>query len=478
MNPEQDASNPDNFINRISLRVQLRNQPGVLAALIQRIADHGGNIGAIDIVKPGKDVMVRDITIDTRGEAQEKELIDAVDGLEGVKVVYWSDRVFLLHLGGKIHVKSKTPLTTRDRLSIAYTPGVARVCQAIHENPEKVYNLTIKNNTVAIVTDGTAVLGLGNIGPEAALPVMEGKAMLFNEFAGVDAFPICLKTTDPDEIVETVKRISPVFGGVNLEDIAAPNCFEIERRLHDELDIPVFHDDQHGTAVVLTAALINALKVVGKKPEDLRVIVAGVGAAGTACTKMVQRLGVQNIIGFDRKGALTPERDDLNDAKRAYAETTNPEKEKGTLSELMKGADVFIGLSGPGVITEDDVRAMNSDSIVFAMSNPTPEIMPEIAHKHARIVATGRSDYPNQINNVLCFPALFRGVLDCRASEINESMKMAAAKALAQVIDEDHLAEDYVIPSVFDKCVVPQVAQAVMRAATRTGVARSSKNQE
>ncbi len=478
MNPEQDASNPDNSINRISLRVQLRNQPGVLAALIQRIADHGGNIGAIDIVKPGKDVMVRDITIDTRGEAQEKELIDAVDGLEGVKVVYWSDRVFLLHLGGKIHVKSKTPLTTRDRLSIAYTPGVARVCQAIHENPEKVYNLTIKNNTVAIVTDGTAVLGLGNIGPEAALPVMEGKAMLFNEFAGVDAFPICLKTTDPDEIVETVKRISPVFGGVNLEDIAAPNCFEIERRLHDELDIPVFHDDQHGTAVVLTAALINALKVVGKKPEDLRVIVAGVGAAGTACTKMVQRLGVQHIIGFDRKGALTPERDDLNDAKRAYAETTNPEREKGTLSELMKGADVFIGLSGPGVITEDDVRAMNSDSIVFAMSNPTPEIMPEIAHKHARIVATGRSDYPNQINNVLCFPALFRGVLDSRASEINESMKMAAAKALAQVIDEDHLTEDYVIPSVFDKCVVPQVAQAVMGAATRTGVARSSKNQE
>lgn len=478
MNQNSEHIESAGSVGRITLRVKLLNQPGVLAGLIQRIADKGGNVGAIDIVKPGKEAIVRDITIDARGEDHEKELVAAVDGLDGVEVVYWSDRVFLMHLGGKIEVKSKTPLTTRDRLSIAYTPGVARVCMAIHESPEKVHNLTIKNNTVAIVTDGTAVLGLGDIGPEASLPVMEGKSMLFKEFAGVDAFPICLNTKDPDEIVETVKRIAPVFGGINLEDIAAPNCFEIERRLCAELDIPVFHDDQHGTAVVLTAALINALKLVKKKPADLRVIVAGVGAAGTACTQMVMTLGVKEIIGFDRKGALTRDRSDLNDAKKAYAEMTNPNQEHGALKELMKGADVFIGLSGPGLLDEADIKSMNEDAIVFAMSNPTPEIMPEIAMRHARIVATGRSDYPNQINNVLCFPALFRGVLDCRASEINESMKMAAAKALANVIDEDHLTEDYVIPSVFDKQVVPQVSQAVMNAAIRTGVARSSKQSE
>ncbi len=478
MNQDIDPSESAGSVSRITLRVKLLNQPGVLARLIQRIADKGGNVGAIDIVKPGKDAIIRDITIDAGGDAHEKELIAAVNGLDGVEVIYWSDRVFLMHLGGKIEVKSKTPLTTRDRLSIAYTPGVARVCMAIYESPEKVHNLTIKSNTVAIVTDGTAVLGLGDIGPEASLPVMEGKSMLFKEFAGVDAFPICLNTKDPDEIVETVKRISPVFGGINLEDIAAPNCFEIERRLREELDIPVFHDDQHGTAVVLTAALINALKLVKKKPGDLRVIVAGVGAAGTACTRMVMTLGVKKIIGFDRKGALTRDRTDLNSAKQAYAEMTNPDQEHGSIKELMKGADVFIGLSGPGLLDEDDIKAMNQDAIVFAMSNPTPEIMPEIAMRHARIVATGRSDYPNQINNVLCFPALFRGVLDCRASEINEEMKMAAAKALANVIDEDHLSDDYVIPSVFDKQVVPQVSQAVRNAAIRTGVARSSKKVE
>ena len=345
--------------NRITLRVKLRNEPGVLAGLIQRIADRGGNIGAIDIVKPGSETILRDITIDTRGEAHDQELIDAVTGLDGVKIIHWSDRVFLMHLGGKIHVRSKSPLTTRDQLSIAYTPGVARVCTAIHEQPEKVHTLTIKNNTVGIVTDGTAVLGLGDIGPEASLPVMEGKAMLFSEFAGVDAFPICLNTKDPDEIVETVKRIAPVFGGINLEDIAAPNCFEIERRLNKELDIPVFHDDQHGTAVVLTAAMINALKIVRKAPADLRVIVAGVGAAGTACTQMIQTLGVKNVIGFDRRGALTRDRSDLNAAKRRYAESTNPENESGTLKELIRGADVFIGLSGPGILDEDDMRAMN-----------------------------------------------------------------------------------------------------------------------
>lgn len=476
MNPSitENFDSQAGFSNSITLRVRLKNQPGMLARLIQRIADWGGNVGAIDIVKPGSDFIVRDITIDTRGEDHEKELIAHVDGIEGVEVLHWSDRVFLMHLGGKIQIHSKSPLSNRDQLSIAYTPGVARVCTAIHENPEKVHTLTIKNNTVAIVSDGTAVLGLGDIGPEAAVPVMEGKSMLFREFAGVDAFPICLTTKDPEEIIETVKRIAPVFGGINLEDIAAPNCFEIERRLHDEMDIPVFHDDQHGTAVVLTAALINALKVVNKKPEDLRVIVTGVGAAGTACSRMIMKLGVTEVIGFDRQGALTRDRDDLNSAKRTYAEMTNPNQEHGTIKELIRGADVFVGLSGPGIIDEQDIASMGEDSIVFAMANPVPEIMPEIASRHARIVASGRSDYPNQINNVLCFPGLFRGVLDCRASEINEEMKMAAARALASVIDADTLCEDYIIPSVFDKQVVPAVSRAVIESAERTGVARKS----
>ncbi len=461
--------------NLITLRVRLRNEPGVLATLVRRIADGGGNIGAIDIVQPGSQTIVRDITVEAGDEGHEQQLVEAVEGIDGVEVLHCSDRVFLMHLGGKIRVRSKTPLTTRDQLSIAYTPGVARVCTAIHKNPEKVHTLTIKNNTVAIVTDGTAVLGLGDIGPEAAMPVMEGKAMLFSEFAGVEAFPICLNTKDPDEIIETVKRIAPAFGGVNLEDIAAPQCFEIERRLEAELDIPVFHDDQHGTAVVLTAALINALKVVKKEPADLRVIVAGVGAAGTACTRMIQTLGVKNVIGFDRKGALSRDRTDLNPAKREYAESTNPNQEKGSLKELIQGADVFVGLSGPGVIDADDVQKMNKDAIVFALSNPVPEIMPELAAEHAAIVATGRSDFPNQINNVLCFPALFRGVLDCRASSINETMKLAAAQALAEVIQEEHLSPDYVIPSVFDKQVVPKVSQAIMEAAYQTGVARRQR---
>ena len=296
--------------------------------------------------------------------------------------------------------------------------GVARVCMAIHEDVEKAKKLTIKKNTVAIVSDGTAVLGLGDIGPEAAMPVMEGKAMLFKEFAGVDAFPLCLNTKDTEEIISIVKAVAPTFGGVNLEDISAPRCFEIERRLKEELDIPIFHDDQHGTAVVMTAALINALKVVNKKAEDLKVIVAGVGAAGTACTLMMQALGVKNIIGFDRTGALYEGRDNMNEAKQAYAASTNPDKLSGSLKELMDGADVFIGLSGPNIIGEEDVAKMADKSIVFAMSNPTPEIMPELAYKHAAVVGTGRSDYPNQINNVLCFPGIFKGALKCHASDI------------------------------------------------------------
>ena len=355
---------------------------------------------------------------------------------------------------------------------MAYTPGVARVCMAIHDNPENARKLTIKKNTVAIVSDGTAVLGLGDIGPEAAMPVMEGKAMLFKEFADVDAFPLCLNTKDTDEIVNIVKAVAPTFGGVNLEDISAPRCFEIERRLKEEMDIPIFHDDQHGTAVVMTAAIINALKIVDKKAEDLKVVVAGVGAAGTACTKMMQALGITNIIGFDRSGALYDGRDNMNDSKKEYAASTNPQKLKGSIHDVIEGADLFVGLSGPNIITSDDVKKMADKAIVFAMSNPTPEIMPEDAAPYAAVVGTGRSDYPNQINNVLCFPGIFHGALRCHASDINEEMKMAAAQAIADSIPDEALVADYIIPSVFDKSVVRNVSNAVRKAAVETGVAR------
>jgi malate dehydrogenase (oxaloacetate-decarboxylating) len=343
---------------------------------------------------------------------------------------------------------------------------------AIHKNPKDAYKLTIKRNTVAIVSDGTAVLGLGDIGPEAAMPVMEGKAMLFKEFANVDAFPLCLDTKDTEEIIKIVKAIAPTFGGVNLEDISAPRCFEIERRLKEELDIPVFHDDQHGTAVVMTAALINALKVVKKKAKDIKVIVAGVGAAGTACTNMMLALGIKNIIGFDRSGALFQGRENMNEAKADYAQRTNPKKCQGSLKENIVDADLFIGVSGPGIINGGDLSKMAKDAIVFAMSNPTPEIMPEEAYPHVAVMATGRSDYPNQINNVLCFPGIFRGALDCQASDINEEMKVAAAYAIAESIPEESLCADYIIPSVFDKKVVNKVATAVKKAARQSGIAK------
>ena len=458
--------------NAITIRLRLNHSPGLLAKVTVVIAEHGGNIGAVDIIRVEGKTILRDITIDTTGEEQSKEIAQAVGEIEGVQVVHVSDRTFLLHLGGKIEVTCKSPIKTRDELSMAYTPGVARVCMAIHEDVEIAKKLTIKKNTVAIVSDGTAVLGLGDIGPEAAMPVMEGKAMLFKEFAGVDAFPLCLNTKDTEEIISIVKAVAPTFGGINLEDISAPRCFEIEKRLKEEMDIPIFHDDQHGTAVVMTAALINALKVVNKKAEDLKVIVAGVGAAGTACTLMMQALGVKNIIGFDRTGALYEGRDNMNEAKQAYAASTNPERLSGSIGELMAGADVFIGLSGPNIIGEEEVSKMAKDAIVFAMSNPTPEIMPELAYKHAAVVGTGRSDYPNQINNVLCFPGIFKGALKCHASDINEEMKMAAAVAIADSIPSDSLCADYIIPSVFDKSVVENVAKEVYKAAVDTGIAR------
>ena len=457
----------------MTLRVEFPHQPGSLGKILTAVGDVGGIVGAVDIVQIGGERSTRDVTVNARDPEHARQIADVIDALPDVRVTDFSDRTFLFHLGGKIEVKSKTPVRTRDDLSMAYTPGVARVCRAIAEKPERAFNLTIKRNTVAVVSDGTAVLGLGDIGPEAAMPVMEGKVMLFKEFAGVDAFPICLDTKDTDEIVEMVKGMSPGFGGINLEDISAPRCFEIEERLKEELEIPVFHDDQHGTAVVALAALINSLKLVGKEMEDLKVVVNGIGASGVACTKILLSDGARNIIGCDSKGIVHEGREDLTPIKRWYAENTNPEGLTGDLSEAVVGADLFLGLSVPGVLTVEHLDSMAEDPIVFAMANPDPEIRPEIARGKARVIATGRSDYPNQINNTLCFPGIFRGALDVRAREISEEMKLAAARALAEVIPEEDLSEDYVIPSVFDERVVPAMAEAVKEAARKSEEART-----
>lgn len=457
----------------LTLRVRLSSRAGSLGELTTAIGRAGGDIGAIDIVTVGNNYIVRDITVSSVSSTHGEQIVEAVKDIDGVELIQVSDPTFLMHLGGKIEVVSKVPLKTRADLSMAYTPGVARICDAIAKDPEKVFTLTIKKNTVAIVTDGTAVLGLGDIGPAAALPVMEGKAMLFKEFAGVDAFPICLNTKDPDEIVRTVKAISTVFGGINLEDISAPRCFQIEERLREELDIPVFHDDQHGTAVVVLAALINALKLVGKQMEDVKVVVNGVGAAGVACTKIIMAAGVKNIVGCDQTGALYRGRqENMNWMKDWYAQNTNPNNEHGTIHEVIKGADVFLGLSVPGVIDQEDVKHMAAKPIVFAMANPVPEIMPEDAAPYVAVMATGRSDYPNQINNVLSFPGIFRGALACRAARINEEMKLAASNAIAGIISDSELHPEYIVPSVFDKRVAEAVAREVEAAAHSTGVAR------
>jgi len=457
----------------LTLRVRLSSRAGSLGELTTAIGRAGGDIGAIDIVTVGNNYIIRDITVSSVSSTHGEQIVEAVKDVDGVELMQVSDPTFLMHLGGKIEVVSKVPLKTRADLSMAYTPGVARICEAIAKDPEKVFTLTIKKNTVAIVTDGTAVLGLGDIGPAAALPVMEGKAMLFKEFGGVDAFPICLNTKDPDEIVRTVKAISTVFGGINLEDISAPRCFQIEERLREELDIPVFHDDQHGTAVVVLAALINALKLVGKQMSEVKVVVNGVGAAGVACTKIIMAAGVKNIVGCDQTGALyRGRRENMNWMKDWYAQNTNPSEEKGTVHEVIKGADVFLGLSVPGVIDAEDVKNMAEKPIVFAMANPVPEIMPEDAAPYVAVMATGRSDYPNQINNVLSFPGIFRGALACRAARINEEMKLAASYAIAAIISDTELQPEYIIPSVFDKRVSEAVAREVEAAAQQTGVAR------
>ena len=455
------SSSPHNPSNSVIVRLRLFNEVGVLNRVTQKISDLGGNIGAIDIVRPEPDALVRDITIFTHNPEHGEKLVEGLREIEDVEFINFSDRTFLAHLQGKIEINNRLPLSTRDDLSIAYTPGVARVCTEIHKNPENAYKLTIKGNTVAVVTDGTAVLGLGDIGPKAAMPVMEGKAMLFKQFADIDAWPICLDTTDTEEIISIVKALAPGFGGINLEDISAPRCFEIEERLRNELDIPVFHDDQHGTAVVTTAALINALKLVRKKPKDIKVVVSGAGAAGTACSKMIMHFGVKNLIGCDSKGAIHNQRTDINQSKRWFADNANPDQEQGSLKEVLKCADVFVGVSAPNILDAGDIRNMKKNAIVFAMANPDPEILPEDARPVAAVVATGRSDYPNQINNVLCFPGIFRGALDCRAKTITEEMKLAASHAIAETLDEQHLNPDYIIPTVFDKSVTPKIAAAI-----------------
>jgi malate dehydrogenase (oxaloacetate-decarboxylating) len=450
----------------------------MLGRVASAIGEAGGTIGAVDLISVEDDHAVRDITVAAQNQDHWRAITAAVEGVDGAKVIDTTDRTLLMHVGGKIEMRNKQPLRTRDDLSMAYTPGVARVCEAIAEDRNKAFQYTIKRNTVAVVSDGTAVLGLGDIGPEAAMPVMEGKAMLFKEFGGVDAFPICLDTRIPDEIVQAVKAIAPAFGGINLEDISAPRCFEIEERLKIELDIPVFHDDQHGTAVVVLAALLNSCRLLGRDPESLRVVVVGLGAAGIAVTKILLEAGVTQIVGADSRGALHVERDDYRDGsctpmKRWFAEVTNSECRDGGPAELLQGADLLIGVSGARVVPAEALKAMSSDAMVFAMANPNPEVSPEEAAPLVRIVATGRSDYPNQINNVLCFPGIFRGALDVRAPAITEDMKMAAAHAVADVIPQGELREDYIIPSVFNRDVADAVAEAVSDTARRRGLAEA-----
>ena len=466
----------------VTVRVELDARQEPLGKLTGAIAEAGGALQGVDLV-PGagsEGKRVREFTVDARDQAHWEQILRAIGSTRGARVLDYVDRTLAMHRGGKIEQHNKFQLKTRDDLSMAYTPGVARVCQEIAADRAKAFEYTIKRNTVAVVSDGSAVLGLGDIGPEAAMPVMEGKAMLFKEFADVDAFPICLDTRDQQGIVDAVRLLAPTFGGINLEDISAPRCFFIEERLKEELDIPVFHDDQHGTAVVTMAALFNALKIVGKRLEELRVLVLGLGAAGVAVTKMMLASGVTEVIGCDRQGALSTEREDyrsgeMTEIKRWYAENSNPSELQGLPADVIEGCDLFIGVSGPGLIAAEALERMADDAIVFAMANPTPEVMPEEAEPYVRIMATGRSDYPNQINNVLCFPGIFRGALDAGAPRITEEMKLAAAQGIAEVVNDEDLSEDYIIPSVFDRDVAPAVAEAVVQEARRAGIARVSE---
>jgi len=456
----------------IVMRIEMPNTAGAFAQLANAVGDAGGVVAAVDMRSVTKATVVRDVTVNVSSDVIGNDVRRAVEAIDGVHVQSISDATFLAHIGGKIRIEPKIPVKTRQDLSIVYTPGVARVSMAIAADPHKAFSLTIKRNTVAVVTDGTAVLGLGDIGPLGALPVMEGKAMLFKQFADIDAFPICLDTKDVDEIVETIVRIAPTFGGINLEDISAPRCFEVETRLIERLDIPVMHDDQHGTAVVILAALINAAQVVGKRIEDLQVVVSGSGAAGTATIKMLLDAGVRDVIPVDRAGALNRTDRYDNPHWRWLAEHTNAENRRGTLSDVLAGADVFIGVSAPGILTPDDIKKMGRDPIVFAMANPTPEIMPDAAAPFVAVIATGRSDFPNQVNNLLAFPGIFRGALDVRASKISDGMLLAAARAIAAIVTDEERSAEYIIPSVFDPRVVDAVAKAVAAAAVEEGIAR------
>ena len=457
----------------VTARLEYPHEPGWIARIASVIAEQGGSINSIDLVHIHRGRSLRDYTIECPSTDQETNMVDALRHVDGVTVHSVSDDTFLMHLGGKLEIHSKVPLKTRADLSMAYTPGVARVCTAIEREPQSSFNLTIRKNCVAVISDGSTVLGLGNIGGAAAMPVMEGKAILFKEFGGVDAFPLCLDTQDPDQIVQFCQAVAPTFGGINLEDIAAPKCFDIEQRLTDLLDIPVFHDDQHGTAVVVLAGFINALKLTDRSAGDVKLVVTGAGAAGMACTRALWEFGVRNIIVFDPKGPIHPDRDLAgNLAKQWLAENTNPDRYQGDVHGAMSGADMFVGVSGPDVLSRADIQAMNPNPIVFAMSNPNPEIMPEEIDGIPALVATGRSDYPNQINNVLAFPGLFRGALDCRAARIDAPMKHAAAQAIAGVIAEEELSVDYFIPSAFDRKVAQRVAATVADAARESGVAR------
>ena len=455
----------------VRVRVRMPNLPGMLGKIAVAIGEVGGNITGLEGFEVKTAHLDEDVVVNCTSEAHQEEVRRAIESIGGVEILEWEDRTFKMHEGGKIEVLPLAPVADVDDLSMAYTPGVARVCLDIAKDESASHEYTIRRNTVAIVSDGTAVLGLGDIGPYAAMPVMEGKALLFKHFAGVDAFPLCVRTKSVDELVDLVMKIEPTFGGINLEDIAAPGAFEVEERLDKALDIPVFHDDQHGTAIVTLAALDNALKVVGKVPGDIKVVVAGVGAAGVAVSKILMDAGVRNVIGVDRQGAVYDGRAGLNSSKQLFAEHTNPDGLRGSISEVIRGADVFIGLSAPDLLTVDDVRSMAKDPIVFAMANPNPEIRPELITDIAAVIATGRSDFPNQINNVLAFPGVFRGAFDARARRITENMKVAAARAIASVVGDD-VRPDFIIPSVFEPRVVDAVAIACRDAAIADGVCR------
>jgi malate dehydrogenase (oxaloacetate-decarboxylating) len=453
------------------IRVETQNSPNAFASLASAIGDAGGSVSAVDTHTVGRTTTVRDVTINVASDAVGTAVQAAIEAQDGARIISVSDSIFLAHLGGKIHIEPNIPVRTRADLSTVYTPGVARVSMAVAEDPSKAFQLTIKRNTVAVISDGTAVLGLGDIGPLGALPVMEGKCMLFKQFAGIDAFPITLDTKNVDEIVETCIRIAPVFGGINLEDISAPRCFEVEERLIEALDIPVMHDDQHGTAVVILAAMINAAAVVGKRLEDMTIVLNGSGAAGTATIKMLLASGVRDVIAVDKDGAIDRDHEYDKSHWMWLAKNTNRENKRGLLKDVLKGADAFIGVSAPNILVGEDIKHMARDPIVFAMANPSPEIMPEAAAPYVAVMGTGRSDYPNQVNNLLAFPGLFRGALDVRARKISEGMKLAAARAIADIVGEERNAE-YVIPSVFDARVVDAVAEAVKKAAIEEGLAR------